>query len=40
MARRSRRGTGHLYRRKRVWWIKWFDVKGKPHYRSSGSRDR
>jgi integrase len=40
MARRARRGTGHLYRRKRVWWIKWFDVKGRPQYRSSGSRER
>ena len=40
MARRSRRGTGHLYKRKHVWWFKWFDVEGTPQYRSSRSRDR
>ena len=39
MSRRSRRGTGHLYKRKHVWWFKWFDVEGKPQYRSSGARD-
>jgi integrase len=40
MARRARRGSGHLYRRGKVWWFKFFDATGKPHWRSSGSRDR
>ena len=40
MARRARRGSGHIYRRGRVYWFKFFDVQGKPHWRSSGSRDR
>ena len=33
-------GSGHVYRRGKVFWFKFFDVMGKPHWRSSGSRDR
>ncbi len=40
MARRARRGSGHLYRRGRMWWMKWFDASGRPHWRTSGSRER
>jgi integrase len=40
MPRRARRGSGHLYRRGKVWWLKFFDANSKPHWRSSGSRDR
>ena len=40
MARRSRRGSGHIYRRGKIYWFKFFDVQGRPHWRSSGSRDR
>jgi integrase len=40
MPRRARRGSGHLYRRGKVWWFKWFDAQGQPHWRSSGSRER
>ena len=36
---RARKGAGHLYRRGRVWWIKWTDASGKPHFRSSNSSD-
>ncbi len=39
-ARRARRGSGHLYKRGRVWWFKWFDASCRPHWRSSRSRDR
>ena len=38
--RRSRRGSGHIYRRGAVYWFKFFDAGGKPHWRSSGSRER
>ena len=40
MARRSRRGSGHIYRRGKTYWFKFFDVQGRPHWRSTGSRDR
>ncbi len=40
MSRRARKGSGHLYRRSRVWWIKWTDATGKAHFRSSGTADR
>ena len=36
---RARKGSGHLYRRGRVWWIKWTDATGKPQFRSSNSSD-
>lgn len=38
--RRSRRPEGHLYRRGRIWWVKWTGIDGRPSYRSSRSRDR
>jgi len=40
MPRRARRGSGHLYQRGKVWWFKFFDATGAPHWRSSGSRER
>lgn len=40
MRHRGRKGFGHLYRRGRVWWIKWSDANGETHFRSSGSPDR
>jgi integrase len=40
MARRARRGSGHLYRRGKIYWFKWSDANGQPHYRSSHSTDR
>jgi integrase len=40
MARRARRGSGHLYRRGKVWWFKWYDANGVPQYQSSHLRDR
>ena len=40
MRSRGRRGFGHLYRRGRVWWIKWSDANGRRHFRSSGTKDR
>jgi integrase len=40
MRHRGRRGFGHLYRRGRVWWIKWSDANGERHFRTSGSKDR
>jgi integrase len=40
MKRRGRRGFGHLYRRGRVWWIKWSDASGRRRFRTSGSTDR
>ena len=39
MSQRARRGSGHLYRRGKVWWFKFFDAQGQPHWRSSGSRE-
>jgi integrase len=38
--RRARRGSGHIYRRGAIYWFKFFDARSKPHWRSSGSRDR
>ncbi len=38
--RRARRPDGHVYRRGRIWWVKWVGVDGRTHYRSSGSADR
>jgi len=40
MSRRARRGSGHLYKRGKIWWFKFFDAQGQPHWRSSGSRER
>jgi integrase len=40
MRHRGRKGFGHLYRRGRVWWIKWSDANGRRHCRTSGSTDR
>ena len=38
--RRCRRPEGCVYRRGRVFWLKWTDAFGQTHYRSSGSHDR
>ena len=35
-----RRGTGSIYRRGKVWWVKWYDAAGQPQYRSAHSRER
>jgi integrase len=40
MKRRRRRSEGCVYRRGRVFWLKWADAFGRTHYRSSGSQDR
>src|SRR6266571_2072843 len=40
MKRRRRRPEGCVYRRGRVFWLKWTDAFGRTHYRSSGSQDR
>ncbi len=37
---KRRRPIGCVYRRGKVWWLKWTDVNGKPVYRSSGSSSR
>lgn len=35
-AKRGQRGQGHIYRRGRVWWIR-YSVRGKRYDESSGS---
>ena len=40
MARRARRGSGHIYRRGSIYWFKFFDARAKPHWRSSRSPHR
>jgi len=35
-----RRGTGHVYKRGRVWWVKWYDATGQARYRSTHARER
>ena len=37
---RRRRPEGCVYRRGRLFWLKWTDAFGRTHYRSSGSQDR
>ena len=36
---RARKGSGHLYQRGHVWWIKWTDATGESQFRSSKSSD-
>ena len=38
--RRARRPDGHVYRRRRIWWLKWVGADRRTYYRSSGSTDR
>jgi integrase len=38
--RRTRRPEGHVYKRGRIWWVKWVGADRLTHYRSANSEDR